>query len=378
MSADVEVAIVGAGPAGAGLAIMLGRTGVRTVLLDRATFPRDKPCGEGLMPAGVDVLRRLGVDVDAFPTIRGVTYRVPGAGNASGHFVNGRSGRAVRRVALDACLAGLAASTAGVEAVFGCEVHRIEVRAGATVVKTGKGDFVARRIVGADGLHSKVARWAGWSRPPRSPRRYGLVGHAAAPAHGVDTVVVTLLDGCEVYTAPTGPDELLVAVLGTKSGLRRSGERADVAYARHVAEAHPDLCVDGTAVRGAGPFGVRPSHIARGPVFLLGDAAGFLDPLTGDGMSDALVAAEMLAALISSGAADSAKAYARWEAGQWRRRVFVSRLALLLTGSSVLARRALTRLQRRPVTLNRLLEVNDGTRSVRSLSMRDWAALAGL
>jgi flavin-dependent dehydrogenase len=378
MPADAEVVVVGAGPAGAALAIQLGRAGITTMLFDRATFPRDKPCGEGLMPSGVRVLEQLGIDVDGHPRLGGVTYRVPGEGSASGDFVDGRSGLGVRRVAFDAQLAGLAASTPNVLASYGCEVSGMDFHDGRRIVRTARGDVDAPIVVAADGLHSHLARWTGWARAPRRRHRFALVGHAEAPHHGVDRVLVTVLEGCEVYTAPTGADELLVAVLGTKSGLRRDGERARDAYARHVGEAHPELSVARVEVRGVGPFWVRPSQIAGDGVFLLGDAAGFLDPLTGDGMSDALVASTRLAHLIATRVDDPASAYTRWEAGQWRRRVFVSRLALLLTGSSLLARRALRRLQRRPVTLNRLLEVNDGTRSLWSLSVRDWAALAGV
>ena len=95
-------------------------------------------------------------------------------------------------------------------------------------------------------------------------------------------------------------------------------------------------------------------------------------------MSDGLVAARELARIIASGEAEPERAYARWHARQWRRRVFVNRLALTLTGSSLLARRALRRLEQRPATLNRLLAINDGRRSPWSLSPRDWSALAGI
>jgi flavin-dependent dehydrogenase len=375
---DAEVVIVGAGPAGSTLAIMLGEAGVDTVLLDSATFPRDKACGEGLMPAGVGVLRGLHVEVDAFPALTGVTYRVPAAGSARGDFEEGRSGRGARRLTLDRMLAERAAATPHVHASFGNGVRSMTRPPSVAAVTTDRGEVRGRYVVGADGLHSQVARWAGWSRPPRKPYRYALVGHADAPEHGIDRVMVTLLDGCEVYTAPTGPDELLVAALGTRHGLRRKGEPAREAYARHAGEAHPGLAIGGAGVRGAGPFWVRPSRVADRGVFLIGDAAGFLDPLTGDGISDALVAAARLSQILASRQPDPEAAYRRWEAGQWRRRLFVSRLALLLTGSSTLARRALRRLQRRPVTLNRLLEVNDGSRSLWSLSVRDWAALAGV
>jgi flavin-dependent dehydrogenase len=190
--------------------------------------------------------------------------------------------------------------------------------------------------------------------------------------------VVTVLQDCEVYAAPTAGDEVLVAVLGTKHRLHRDGEKVRDAYARRVYEAHPELRVDGAEVHGAGPFWVRPKRVAGRRVFLLGDAGGFLDPLTGDGMSEALVAARMLAGILGSGHRDPEQAYRAWERGQWGRRVFVNRLALTLTGSTTLARRALSRLQRRPATLNRLLDINDGTQSLWSLTPRDWAALAGI
>ena len=376
---DADVVIVGAGPAGSALAMMLGRSGCSAILLDRAVFPRDKVCGEGLMPAGVEVLAGLGMACDEFQNLGGVTYRVPGAGSARGVFMNGSGGRGVRRFRFDQLMAERAAATPGVQARFGCAANGIEHEGGGVVVKTASGDVTAKYAVGADGLRSRVARWMGWSRAPRKPYRFAFAGHVAAPRHGLDRVVVTLLDRCEVYAAPTQPDELLVAVLGTKDALRREGETVREAYARRVSAAHPEAAVSpGTAVHGAGPFWVRPSSVAGRGVFLVGDAAGFLDPLTGDGMSDGLVAARRLAEIISSKRPEPERAYRRWEAGQWRRRVLVNRLALTLTGSSLLARRALRRLQQRPSTLDRLLQVNDGSQSLWSLSWRDWSALVGI
>ena len=375
---DVDVAVVGAGPGGSALAAMLGAAGVSTMLFDRSRFPRDKACGEGLMPSGVEVLERMGLDLGAFPPLDGVSYRIPGAGSASGRFARGRVGRAVRRVAFDGILAGCAASTPNVDARFGCAVASVLPYEGGVRLTTDGGDLSARFAVGADGLRSRVARSMGWRREPRSAR-YALVGHGLAPGHALDRVVVTLLDGCEVYAAPTSAEEVLVAVLARKDRLRRDGERARDAYTRIVASAHPEIAIPpAMRVHGAGPFWIRPRTVAGRGVFLLGDSAGFLDPLTGDGMSDALVAAEKLAGIIASGRARPEDAYRRWEAGRWRRRVFVNRLALALTGSSTVARRALRTLQRRPSTLNRLLAINDGTQSVWSLSLRDWSALAGI
>src|ERR1700704_1986019 len=76
---DAQVIVVGAGPVGSVLAMLLGRSGVRTLVLEKSSFPRDKPCGEGLMPGGVAVLEQLGLDLarEGFPPIEGITYRTP-------------------------------------------------------------------------------------------------------------------------------------------------------------------------------------------------------------------------------------------------------------------------------------------------------------
>jgi flavin-dependent dehydrogenase len=375
---DADVVVVGAGPVGSGLALLLARAGLRTILLERTRFPRDKACGEGLMPAGVRVLEDAGVKLGGFPALEGVSYRLPGAGGVDGRFAGGR-GRGTRRLAFDQLLAEAAAAAPNVELVTGCAATGVETYNASVRVGTASGDIQARYAVGADGRSSPVARSMGWWRPSRGRARYALVSHLEAPGHAFDRIVVTLLEGCEVYLAPTRPDELLVAVLGRKPGLRDPGERVRDAYRSRVAAAHPELAPSSCGrIRGAGPFWSRAATTAGGRVFLVGDAAGFLDPLTGDGMSAGLVAARRLAALLAAGDAHADAAYRRWEAGQWRRRVFMSRLALAISGSTALARRALRGLRERPAALDRLLEVNEGTRSPFSVPLGDWAALAGI
>jgi len=374
-----DVAVVGAGPIGSALALMLARRGLRSILIDKEQFPRDKPCGEGLMPSGAAVLEELGLDLSDLPRLEGVSYHLPGRGTAIGTFPPGRAGRGVRRLEFDARVAEMAARSPLVQAEFGCRLLTLEVGGGSVGIETSRGSTRARVLVGADGQHSSVARLMGWPAEPRGQRRHALVGHLEAPGHGAKAISVTLLEDCEVYMAPTAHDELLVAVLAGHGHLRRPGESVLGAYRDRLAEAHPGLegCSTGK-LRGAGPFRTRPPRIASERIFLVGDAAGFLDPLTGDGLTAGLLSARYLADRLARFDAGAAHDYRKWERVAWWRRSVMSRLTLSLTGSSRLAARALAGLRARPSSLDRLLQVNEGSRPLRSLSPADWAALAGL
>jgi 2-polyprenyl-6-methoxyphenol hydroxylase-like FAD-dependent oxidoreductase len=381
---DADLVVIGGGPVGAALAMLMGRAGNRVTVLEKARFPRDKPCGEGLMPSGVAVLDRLDIDLlgAGFPPIHGVRYRLAGGSSAAGSF-RSRLGCGVRRTRLDELLAERTAATPGVEMVLGCAATGVSVDGSGVRVETAAGQLKASAVVGADGLRSSVARWLGWARPPRGAGRFGLVGHLT---HGRLTppseVVVTLLETVEVYAAPTGPDEMLLAVLGPRGALRRPGLSVADSYRQIASEAHPELTGARltSEVRGAGPFRAGPARVAEGRAFVVGDAAGFTDPLTGDGIASGLAQAEALASFWAEDPGRPARVAARyraWRAAQWRRRCFVSGLALGLSGSATLARRALGGLERRPAALQSLLEVNDGSRGLGSVSPRDWAALAG-
>jgi 2-polyprenyl-6-methoxyphenol hydroxylase-like FAD-dependent oxidoreductase len=250
---------------------------------------------------------------------------------------------------------------------------------GRVEVETSSGTLVSSALIAADGIRSPVARMLGWWRPPRAPARYGLVGHLAFERPGSD-VEVSLLGGVETYLAPVGAEEVLVAVLGGKGLLRAPGLTTEQSYRAVLERSHPELASAPLlgSLTGAGPFNLQPRWVAQGRVFLAGDAAGFLDPLTGDAMSAGIAQAGALAQFLSEGLEQAAPRYRHWCAGQWRRRRLVTTLARTLSSSSSLGQRAIRGAAQHPEALQALLSVNDGSRTLRSVRVRDWAALLGV
>ncbi|MGB9483296.1 MAG: FAD-dependent monooxygenase, partial [Candidatus Dormiibacterota bacterium] len=210
---DGEIIVAGGGPVGSALGLLLPRA----LVLEAATFPRDKPCGEGLMPAGAEILRQAGVDLGAegFPPIRGVRYSLPGGESARASFALG-CGYGTRRTRLD----NLLAERAGVRT--GVRVTAVRAFRDRVEVDTSDGTLSGSALIAADGIRSPVARMMGWWRPSRGTARYGLVGHLAVEQPGQD-VEVGLLGGVETYMAPVGPTEVLLAVLGERGALRTPG-----------------------------------------------------------------------------------------------------------------------------------------------------------
>jgi 2-polyprenyl-6-methoxyphenol hydroxylase-like FAD-dependent oxidoreductase len=128
---------------------------------------------------------------------------------------------------------------------------------------------------------------------------------------------------------------------------------------------------------GIGPFWVRPDRVAQGPVFLIGDAAGFTDPIIGDGLASGLAAALALAGMLAAGRTDAVSRYRSWESREWLRRRSLATVTLGLVRSKVRAARALAGFSRHPEALSSFLELNDGARPLRDLKLSDWTALLG-
>ncbi|HLZ70959.1 MAG TPA: NAD(P)/FAD-dependent oxidoreductase [Dehalococcoidia bacterium] len=394
MDDRADAVIVGGSVAGAATAAFLARRGRRVVVLERARFPRDKPCGEGIMPHGVDVLAELGLaralrEAGA-REVHGVRYTLPDGRSASASFSKRIGGSQValglRRLALDELLARQVAALPGVDFVQGVRVCGLR-RAPDAVVALGDGGqtWRGRVLVGADGLHSRVRAWLGWDGGRRRPRRYGVVGHFRLRAGELPPLIdVLIAPGLEAYLTPLDRGDALVALLGGESLMRRFAGRLHDAFAAIVAE-QPVL---GARLRGAellpgvratGPFAARARRVAGSRALLVGDAAGFLDPITGEGMASALVQARAAAGVIDRalrrGERPNLSEFSDLHRSITRQGAVLTWLALALCASPALSSRAMCGLQRRPGLFGRLLAINSSRAALSSLTPRDWLAL---
>jgi menaquinone-9 beta-reductase len=391
---ETDVVIVGAGPSGATTALLLARQGHKVVVIDRARFPRDKACGEGLMPPGVGVLRRLALYDEVMATgarpLHGVTHQHPGGSPATyAPFPppptgGPAAGLGIRRSTFDAVLVDALRREPNVTLREGERVTAL-FKDGSNTIRGVVGEseeISAQVVVGADGLHSAVRGWAGLSiRGPRRGR-YGLAGHWRLDVRHRQAITVTLCDGHEWYEAPVGPDLLLVSLLSRRSSppitarTYEAAAREGVPALRKAELVAPPL--------GAAQFRQRASAVAEGRIFLVGDAAGYDDPTTAEGLAIGMLLAERLSAhagdLLSGriSHADATRRYRVDHAGLVRERRRLTRLALLMARSPRLSRRAIARAAADPTTLSKLLAINCGYQTFAELSARDWLSLLGI
>lgn len=289
MRPDVDVLVVGGGPIGLASAIEARMLGLSVAVLEPRAGPIDKACGEGLMPGAVTALARLGV----FPegqAIEGISYR-QGTSRVD-HRFRDRAGLGVRRTKLQAALAARCTAL-GVERVSG-RLDSYEQR-DAAVRAAG---IRASWLLGCDGLHSKVRRLSGLESPMRRPasrvKRFGYRRHFEI-APWSDLVEVHWGMDVEAYVTPVAPDLVGVAILGP-AGVDFDAALAGIPeLAERLADAPPG------PLRAAGPLRQRTRHRTAGRVLLVGDAAGYVDALTGEGLRVGLAQAEVAVAAVNAG-----------------------------------------------------------------------------
>jgi flavin-dependent dehydrogenase len=273
-----DILVAGAGPAGLAVAIRARLAGLTVAVVDARRVPIDKACGEGLMPDGAALLARLGVavPVERRFALRGIRW-LEGELAVEGAFP-GAPGWGVRRHDLHAALVDRAAAL-GADLRFGTVVHGL---AGGGL-DTSAGALRGRWLVAADGLGSRLRRAAGLAARPARRRRFGLTRHYALEPW-TDHVEVHWSDGAEAYVTPLAARLVGVALLfaGMPSDFEAILARFP-ALARRLAGAPP-----AGRQQGAGPLEQRAKAVVRGPLALVGDAAGYVDAITGEGLSLAL------------------------------------------------------------------------------------------
>lgn len=279
---------------GLATALYAARAGLSVAILEPRSGPVDKACGEGLMPGALEELARLGVTAAGHP-ISGIRY-LDGRGSAEAAFRSGL-GRGVRRTELHAAL-GAAVEAAGVP-VYPRPVG--EVKQLADRVRAG--GLEARYLAAADGLHSTVRRQVGLDFGSSGVPRFGLRQHYSV-APWTDRVEVYWGPGLEAYVTPVAGDLVGVALLTS----RRAPYAEQLGAFPSLRERLPTEAV--TSTRGAGPLRQRSRARVAGRVLLAGDAAGYVDALTGEGIAVGFASARALVDCVKD---DTPAAYER----QW-------------------------------------------------------------
>ena len=346
-----DVAIVGGGPAGSSCAAFCAQAGLRTLLLEREKFPREKVCGDCLNPSCWPVLRRLELErrVRELPhgNLRVVEFIGTNRQSISIHLPEDAE-IAVKRSLFDQLLLSRARA-------LGAEVHEETIlssleRNNDWKIDTDKGLFQAQILVAADGRNSTVARLCNLlSRT--SKERVALQAHIALPNDFGDRVVLQFLPEGYSGQAPTGNGELNLCLVGKPHSISKLKAWAEKEFRLN----------SGQAWRTITPLTRKPLKPAHERLFLIGDAARVVEPFTGEGIFYALRSGELAAeavAKLTAGAREQVVAheFEEQQRSMYSGRLWVNRLARAAVLSPRWASRILSMARVQPSILRLLTD----------------------
>jgi flavin-dependent dehydrogenase len=286
-----DVFVIGGGPAGLAAAIAARQRGLDVIVADGAHPPIDKPCGEGLMPDGRAALAELGIDVPAESShpFRGIGF-VSGSLRVDASFPNG-SGVGVRRTVLHRLMVARAESV-GVKLLWQTPVTGLHPQG----VLLGEQVAHARWVVGADGGHSLVRRWAGLDRYASHRTRFAFRRHYRLSPWS-NYMEIHWGPKCQIYVTPVAANEICVALVSNDPRLR-----LDAALAAFPEIASRLRGAEQTSLeRGATSCTRQLRQVYQGQAVLIGDASGSVDSITGEGLCLSFRQANVLAECFAQG-----------------------------------------------------------------------------
>jgi flavin-dependent dehydrogenase len=283
-----DIVVTGGGSAGLAAAITAQQQGLKVIVFDAAGADYDKPCGEGLMPEGVHCLKKLGIALPQSQRICGISYKFSDGTSVNSYFESHRVAIGMRRKFLRSAL-WQRAKDLGIEMVQK-PIHSF--RESKEFIEVG--GIQAKNWIIAEGLKSKNARQLGLIKNiSKNSARFAVRRHVAVKPWS-SFVEVYWHDHCEAYITPVSDDCINIAFISFKAESFDSLlEHFPVIRSRIFGATFT------SEVAGAGPMHQRSVRRKQGRIFLVGDTAGFVDPMTGEGNSLALKSGIACAELIA-------------------------------------------------------------------------------
>lgn len=371
--ATIEIFVVGGGPAGLACAIAAAQLGHKVLVADGMKPPIDKACGEGLMPDAIAALSRLGIDLDGFASpIRGIRF-IDTSNSTVAHapfpFAAG-SGFGIKRRTLHQLLLDRAIEL-GVTFCWETVVRGlVEQGSGGTIVRTNRGEFAARFVVGADGHQSRVRSFAGLDGAKTTAQRVGLRQHFAVVPWS-DFVEVYWSDHGQAYVTPVSSTVVCVAFV---SHSKFAGCAEQVLLHFPQLSARLAAAIPADHPRGAITYSRKLYRVTQRNIALLGDASGSVDAVTGEGLSLAFRQAISLAGAIHTGDLAS---YQRSHRRMLRMPHLMARAMLLLDRRPLLRSRSIALLASFPRLFSTLLDIHIGHVRLWPLGRRSAVSLQG-